>query len=62
MHYVEIITLASNAQMLSLNSHTCQVSDTLTSVKSREEACTSTNTGASSLSLAESSTEQKFSS
>lgn len=33
MHYVEIVTLASNAQMLSLNSDTCQVSDTLTSVR-----------------------------
>ena len=37
MHYVEIITLASNAQMLSLNSHTCQVSDTLTSAGNTEE-------------------------
>ena len=61
MHYVEIVTLASNAQMLSLNSDTCQVSDTH-KCQSWEGVCTSTNTGASSLSLAESSTEQKFSS
>ena len=42
---IEIVTLASNAQMLSLNSDTCQVSDTLTSVKSPEGVCTSTITG-----------------